>query len=172
MHQEGDGGQNSPQMAVSKKGLLKFMPLWAWIFAAVGVIGFLGCCCIGVFIVYIVLGEIRRPPVTYAPMTTDRLIDEWQQNPAAAASKYNTNGVQIIGRLHQINSNIHGQTYIEVRGNGDDWNRSAHVFVLSSRAKNGLTKCTIGSKIVVKARSDGTTQNRPWLIADEIDPVN
>lgn len=114
--------------------------------------------------------ENARPPVTYARMTADQFIDEWKANPARAAKKYASSGAEITGKLKVINSNIHGDTYIELHGEKDGLPRSAHIFVTDDRALKGLERCKVGGVIVVKARSTGTVHNTPWLIADDISP--
>ena len=63
-----------------------------------------------------------------------------------------------------------GQTYIDVRGVRDGWDRGTHIFVLSAKAKDGLTKCKVGGLVLVKARAEGSAQDRPWLIADAVSP--
>lgn len=146
-----------------KKGL----PGWVW--ALVGAGGLLFLCCGGGFALLVFRG-VTEKPATYTAVTADQLIDEWKANPAAAAKKYERDGVELTGKLKSIDSNIHGQTYIDVRGERDDWDRGTHIFVISAKAKDGLAKCKIGDRVVVKSRAEGSTQNRPWLIADEVSP--
>jgi hypothetical protein len=108
-----------------------------------------------------------EPSASYTPMGVDQLIDEWKENPVAAAKKYRFDGVELTGTLKEIGSNIHHQTWIDVRGEKD---RGTHIFVISAKALDGLAKCKVGSAVVVRARADGSTMNLPWLVADEVSP--
>jgi hypothetical protein len=60
-----------------------------------------------------------EPSASYTPMGVDQLIDEWKENPVAAVNKYRDNGVELTGTLKEIGSNIHHQTWIDVRGEKD-----------------------------------------------------
>ena len=147
------------------EGPKKGVPPWVWILVGAG--GLLFLCCGGGIALVAFKGATEKP-ATYTAMTADQLIDEWKKNPAAAAEKYKTNGVELTGRLHRIDSNIHRQTFIDVRGASDDWQRGTHIFVVDRKAKEGLAKCKVGDTVVVKARAEGSSQDKPWMIADEI----
>lgn len=152
--------------AAPKRGV----PAWAWVLMGAG--GLLLACCAGIFAIGFFRGATEKPP-TYTKVTADQLADEWKTNPAAAVEKYKTNGVEVSGRLKEIRANVHGQTYLTVVGEKEDptgFERGSHIFVLDEKAKSGLGRCKVGAKVVVKARAEGTTHDRPWLVADEIEP--
>jgi len=105
---------------------------------------------------------------TYPKKTADELVAEWSQNPAAAADKYKTNGVELTGILHAMGTNMDGETWIDVRGPRRDDDSRIKVFVVSARARSGLKSVRVGGRVVVKARPDGSTDMRPKLVADQI----
>lgn len=164
---ESDDDEDRPRRRRRGNAPKKGTPPWVW--AIVGVGGFLVLVCGGGVALLAFRGMMEKP-VTYTPMTADQLIDEWKSNPAAAAKKYDRNGVELTGKLKEINSNIHGQTYIDVRGERDAWDRSTHIFVVNEKAKDGLKKCKVGDMVVVKARAEGSAHDKPWLVADEMSP--
>lgn len=100
-------------------------------------------------------------------MTADELYDSWAPNPEAADRKYKTDGVEVSGVLTEINSGV-----IKIEGNSRDWRRATSVKVTTTTAKDGLAKCKIGQRVIVKGRSDGTTFSSPWIVADEVRPGN
>ncbi|MBN9523118.1 hypothetical protein J0H58_32160 [bacterium] len=161
----GSGVQRTPSRRTANPN--NGVPAWVW--AVIGAGGLMFLCC-GGGVALLAFRAATEELATYTPVTADQLIDEWKANPAAAAKKYERNGVELTGKLKEIDSNIHGQTYIDVRGQRDDWDRGTHIFVICAKAKDGLAKCRVGDMVVVKARADGSTQNRPWLVADEISP--
>lgn len=105
----------------------------------------------------------------YAKKDPDQLAAEWKENPAGAVVRFG-DGIELRGMLHAIDSNIHGQTHIDVRNVADDRGTHAHIYVLSKRARGGLVKCKVGDWVTVKARPAGSTYDTPWLIADDIRP--
>jgi hypothetical protein len=167
---EDDEDDDRPRRRLRRDSAKKGVPLWVWGAIAACLLLPLACCG-GFFALGFKKGLTEKPP-EYTKMTPDQLIDEWKANPAAAASKYKADGVELTGTLKEINSNLAGQTYIDVRGStaDDNWKRSTHIFVIETKAKDGLKKCVIGGRITVKARATGEAQDRPWLRADDIRP--
>ncbi len=108
-------------------------------------------------------------PATYKPMTADELGKEWAKNPAAAVERYKSNGVELSGILDSMSANGGGGATIDIRGSERGVERSC-VFVSTEKAMDGLRKCEVGKPIVVKVRSEGLSQPRPWLVADEVRP--
>lgn len=108
--------------------------------------------------------------VSYKTTTLAELDEEWKRNPATAAARYESNGVEFSGILLEVASNLSNQIYIEVgAGPNVDDDRDAHVFVLSAEAIAALKRAKVGDRIVVRARSKSTrVEPRPWLVADEI----
>lgn len=141
-------------------------PPWLVLAAACGLIA-------AVFVAAVAVTGGRRPAAAPAPaytkMTADELFDEWDRNPAAAADKYRANGVEVTGVLAEVNTNVARQTYVTLRGGRGD-GRTAHVFVLSARARAGLGGCAVGRPVTVRARSDGDPHPNPWLEADDVSP--
>jgi hypothetical protein len=122
-------------------------------------------------LVYVVrTANQNKGAAVYTKMPLDDLIDEWERNPAAASQKYRREGVEFSGELRRISSNIHGQTYIDVRGVKGGGDRSTHIFVIAPAANDGLVKCVVGGRIVVRAVGTGDAHDTPFLIADEIRP--
>jgi tRNA_anti-like len=109
---------------------------------------------------------------TYSKMTVEQFVAEWKPNPAASAAKYTTNGVELSGVLHLVESDPKKQTWIDVRGQARDNDTRTQILVLSPRALEELQAVRVGGRVVVKARAEGSADATPTLIAEEIRPTD
>ncbi len=103
----------------------------------------------------------------YRAMTAEEFRTEWDKNPIVAAEKYQTNGVEISGILHEISS-AKDKPLIRVGGSRRSMDTQTCITVESDETFASLKKCEVGKEITIKARVIGTMGSAPWLIADEL----
>jgi len=154
----------------------KGMPTWAILLIALGAVVLVcggGVTAIVIFAVGTWNKAVQQVEAqrTYPTMSADDLIKEWGQNSAAAAQKYKVSGVAVTGKVKEINSNLHNQTYLELgelQPSKDIFPPTCHIFVVQQQAKSDLAAVKVGDTVTVKALATGQTQNTPWLEAVSI----
>lgn len=116
--------------------------------------------------------------VVYHNIEMSDLMAEWKGNGVAAQRKYSRpNGVEFVGVLDSVGSNIQQKTYFMMRPAGVPKEQlglfdKAHIFALDEPVKAMLSKCKVGDRIRVKAvANQGSVSEEPSLIADSIELV-
>jgi hypothetical protein len=144
--------------------------------AVIGGLVLVGCLAVGgaMFMWTRVESDKSRPGKSgqvYVAVTVAQLVDEWKQNPAAAADKYKRTGVVLTGVLNGIDSHLGGQVCMEI-GSTREKGTEVRVFCLSPAALDQLKRVKVGDQVTVTARAEGTVNPIPWLVAEDIRPAN
>lgn len=155
--------------------------VWLWVLLGVG--GFVLLCCAGVVGMSLlwakgVVDEAARKESarTYPTVNAEDIVSEWKQNPATAASKYESSGATIVGVLCDVSENWFLQGYIELDPVKPSYQlipKRPHIFIVDEKAKSTLRECKVGDHVAVKCVASGQTHDVPWMNAvtvTKIDP--